>query len=317
MTRSDEISRRLKLQQLRVFLAVARTGSMAKAAKHLATSQSVVSKSIAELEKLLGVRLVDRTAQGVEATRYGDALLRRSIAIFDDLKASVGEIEFLADPAVGELRIGTTEPQSGIVVKTIERLSRQYANVNFKVHVGGPALIDRDLRERQIDLVVSPMPNPLGDDLEATPLYRNRLRVVAGRNSPWSRRRRIRLSDLINEPWCAPPLDFPGGAEFVQAFRASGLPRPRVVVECVHNHFCHALLDDGRFLGISSDGYIRFGVQDQPLKVLPVDLAAPPFQISVITLKTRTMAPLAQLFIDHACQITKPLERHQGHGENS
>jgi DNA-binding transcriptional LysR family regulator len=291
MTRSEQVSQRLKLQQLRCFVAVARTGSMAKAARYLATSQSVVSKTIGELENLLGVRLLDRTVHGVEPTLYGHALLKRSIAIFDDLRTSVGEIEFLADPAVGELRIGTSEPQAGIVVGTIERLSRRYLGVDFKVMVGGASLIDRDLRERQVDLVVSPSPEPMEDDLEATFLYCNRLRVVASAKSYWAGRRKIKLSDLIEERWCAPPLDFSGGAQFLDAFRACGVPRPRVVVSCAHNHLCHAMLTDGRFLGISSDGYLHFNAQRRFLKVLPVDFPAPLFDISIITLKQRTITP--------------------------
>jgi DNA-binding transcriptional LysR family regulator len=61
MRRSQHTSRRLKLRQLEVLLAVAQWGGMAKAAKHLATSQPVVSKTIADLENALGVRLFDRS----------------------------------------------------------------------------------------------------------------------------------------------------------------------------------------------------------------------------------------------------------------
>jgi molybdenum-dependent DNA-binding transcriptional regulator ModE len=69
--RSELISQRLKLRQLRIFLAVGQTGSMARAAKQLVTSQSVISKTIGELEDLLGLRLVDRRTHGVELTAYG------------------------------------------------------------------------------------------------------------------------------------------------------------------------------------------------------------------------------------------------------
>jgi DNA-binding transcriptional LysR family regulator len=308
MTRSEDISRRLKLRQLRVFLVVARTGSMAKAAKHLATSQSVVSKTVAELENILGVRLVDRTAQGIEPTLYGRTLLKRSIAFFDDLRASVGEIEFLADPTVGELRIGTTEPQAGIVVRTIERLSRRYSRVNFKVVLGsGQMLIDRELRERQIDLVIAPSPPRSDDDLETTFLYCNHLRVVASMKSPWARRRKINLQELVNERWCTPPVDSAGASQFVSALRACGLPLPRIVVACAANHLCHGILADGCFLGISSDGYLHFDLQPLPLKVLPVDLPAQPVEISIVLLKNRTITPVAQLFIDCACEVVKPL----------
>jgi molybdate transport repressor ModE-like protein len=122
--RIQRISHRLKFQHLNLLLAVAQTGSMAKAAKHLSISQPVVSKSIAELEDMLGVRLFDRSPQGVELTRYGRVLRKHSLAIFDDLRTSVGELLFLADPTAGELRIGSTEPQAGIVAAVVERLSR-------------------------------------------------------------------------------------------------------------------------------------------------------------------------------------------------
>src|SRR5215470_15796577 len=102
---SDRIGRRLKPRDLHVFMAVAEHGNMAKAADSLAISRPVVSKTIAGLEHTLGVPLFDRSPQGVEPTLYGRALLKRSVAIFDDLRQSVREIEFLADPSTGELRI--------------------------------------------------------------------------------------------------------------------------------------------------------------------------------------------------------------------
>src|SRR5215475_11689872 len=110
MNETELVEQRLKLQHLKVVMAVAEWGSMAKAAKRLTISQPVVSKVIADLEDVLGVQLFDRSPQGVEPTPYGQALLKRSIAIFDDLRTSVEEIKFLADPTSGELRIGSTEP---------------------------------------------------------------------------------------------------------------------------------------------------------------------------------------------------------------
>ena len=72
---------------------VAQHGSMAKAAVQLGVSQPAVSEVIADLEHALGVRLLDRSPQGVEPTMYGNALLKRSIAVFDELKQSVRDIE--------------------------------------------------------------------------------------------------------------------------------------------------------------------------------------------------------------------------------
>src|SRR6266852_4572567 len=145
MLRAEQISRRLKLRQLNVLVAVVRWGSMAKAAEHLAISQPVVSKAIADLENTLGVRLLDLHPQGVEPTLYGRALLKRSVAIFNDLRTSVSELEFLADPTSGELRIGSTEPMmAGLLTVIVDRLSQQHPRLAFTVtHGDPPTLQDR------------------------------------------------------------------------------------------------------------------------------------------------------------------------------
>jgi DNA-binding transcriptional LysR family regulator len=76
------------------------------------------------------VRLLDRSRRGVEPTPYGRALIKRGIAIFDEMRQGIEEIEFLSDPTAGEVRIGATDPINGaIVAPVIDRLSRRYPRV--------------------------------------------------------------------------------------------------------------------------------------------------------------------------------------------
>jgi DNA-binding transcriptional LysR family regulator len=86
---SDRIGRRVKLRDLHILLAVSKTGSMIRAAGQLSISQPVISKAISELEHTLGVRLFDRTAQGVEPTAYGQAFIDCGTAVFDELRRGV------------------------------------------------------------------------------------------------------------------------------------------------------------------------------------------------------------------------------------
>jgi molybdenum-dependent DNA-binding transcriptional regulator ModE len=83
------IGRRLRLRDLHVFFTVVRWGSMAKAAEQLGVSQPAISKVIGDLEHALGVRLLDRSRRGVEPTIYGNALLKRGLIAFDELKQSI------------------------------------------------------------------------------------------------------------------------------------------------------------------------------------------------------------------------------------
>ena len=125
---SDRIGRRMKLNDLNVLMTVVQAGSMNRAAVVLNTTQPAISRSIAELEQTMGVRLLDRGAQGVELTNYGRALLDGGAAVFDDLRQAVRNIEFLADPTSGEVRIGCNPfLAASFVSAAVDRLSRRYS----------------------------------------------------------------------------------------------------------------------------------------------------------------------------------------------
>src|SRR5262249_15126367 len=98
MTTIDRVAHRLKLRDLRLLDAVVRSKSMARAASQLDLTQPAVSKAISELEHMLGVRLLDRSRQGIEPTPHGRALLRRGTAIFDELRQGVSELAVLSAP---------------------------------------------------------------------------------------------------------------------------------------------------------------------------------------------------------------------------
>src|SRR5882762_103130 len=98
----SQIGKRLRLRDLHVFSVVVRLGSMGKAALELGVSQPAVSEVIADLEHALKARLFDRSPQGVVATPHGASLERHVLAVFDELKQSIKDIEFLSDPTVGE-----------------------------------------------------------------------------------------------------------------------------------------------------------------------------------------------------------------------
>jgi DNA-binding transcriptional LysR family regulator len=199
MDLDDRVLRRLKLSDLRLFHTVAQRGGMAKAAAHLNISQSAVSKAIAALERTLGVRLLDRNPHGVELTAYGRALLKGGVAVFDELKQSMQQIAFLADPTAGELRIGCTEVGAvALVPAVVNQLSRQYPQVVFHVVTADTAtLIAHELPQRTIELAIGATPELASDVIEVETLFVDRQVVMAGPTSKWVRRRNITLANLI------------------------------------------------------------------------------------------------------------------------
>jgi len=307
---AERIGRRLKLRDLHVLFAVVETGSMAKAANRLAVSQPVVSQAIADLEHTLGVRLVDRQRRGIEPTIYGHALLKHGVAAFDSLRQGVKEIEFLADPTAGELRIGCPEwIAAGLVGVIVDRLAQRYPGLIFHVSQTVPATSEfRELRQRSIDLVVGRTAVPFeAEDLQADILYQEELCVVASASSQWARRRKIELAELVDEPWVLlPPNELPGSL-VTQAFRASGLKPPQPRLASYSFHLRSRLLATGRYLSVIPISYLQFAEHHVPLKVLPVRLPIEPRPVAIVTLKDRTISPVAQVFIGCARELTKTL----------
>jgi DNA-binding transcriptional LysR family regulator len=202
------VGNRLKLRDLNILLAVADAGSMAKAATRLAISQPAISRAIADMEQALGVRLLDRSPQGIAPTQYGRALLKRGAAVFDELAQGVQDIEFLTSPGTGELRLGSSTALSeGIVLAVIDRLSQLYPRVVFHVVIGGALALLDGLRARQIELGFVRMSGvePEADTAQEV-LIDEPLVVVAGTENPWVHRPRVKLADLVNEPWTWPPV---------------------------------------------------------------------------------------------------------------
>jgi DNA-binding transcriptional LysR family regulator len=305
----DRIMQRLRLRDVRTFRTVVECGSMGKAATQLAISQPAVSKTIAGMEHTLGVPLVDRTSRGVEPTIYGHALLKWANAFFDDLRQGIREIKFLADPTAGEVSIGTTEAMiAGLVPAVIHRLSRQFPRLAFNVLQARTLPSQyRDLRERTVDLVLGRIRPIVDEDLNVEILFEDPFFVVAGVTNKWVRRRRIEAVELINEAWCYPAYGGLVRSHIAEGFRARGLEIPRPTVGSTSIQLYIALLATGHFLSALSGSTLRLSGKRLGLKALSVDLPIPPGPVGIITLKGRTLSPVAQRFIDCAREVSKPL----------
>ena len=169
----NRISRRLRFRDLQVFFSVVQCGSMAKAAHELGVTQPAVSEVVAGLEHAFGVRLFDRSPQGVEPTVYGRTVLNRGLAVFDELRGSVKDIKFLSDPDSGELRVGSSPAiAGGLVAAILDRLSAQRPGIAFEVKVADEDYYEL-LRKRGVDLMMGRLSAAKEDDLNVEVLFQD------------------------------------------------------------------------------------------------------------------------------------------------
>src|SRR6516164_7334921 len=289
---TDHIGRRFKLRQLYILSAVVERGSMAKAASHLAMSQPAVSEAIASLEGTLKVRLLERGSRGIEPTIYAQALLKRGTVVFDELNQGLRDIEYLADPATGEVRIGCPESlAAGFVPAMIDAFSRRHPQVTFHVtDTNVAALESRELRERRVDLMLGRVSKAFADDeIDVDNLFNDRLLVVASRESRRARRRTIAPAELVNEPWILAPPNNLVRELFIEAFRAHGLEAPRAKVTSNSMNVRMHLLASGRFLTVVAESLLRQNAKRW--KEPRLALGAQHLTAAVPTLRNRTLSP--------------------------
>jgi DNA-binding transcriptional LysR family regulator len=311
MQLSDRIGLRMKLHDLHVLMVVVQAGIMSKAAALLNTTQPAVSRSIAELERTTGVRLLERNPQGIEPTAYGRALLDGGVAVFDDLRQAVKNIEFLADPTAGEVRIGCTPIlAASFVSAVVDRLSQRYPRIVFRLMTAYLAPLRRELSERNLDLLIVRRFHPTADEQLGFEFpFGDFYVVAAGAQNRWVRRRRIELAELASEPWTLPPPESVIGAIAMEGFHASGLDYPRATVITDSPEVRISLLATGRFFTIFPASVLRFPTMRSEIKVLPVQLPMAHVQNVIVTLQNRALSPVAQLFIDCARADAKKIAK--------
>jgi DNA-binding transcriptional LysR family regulator len=308
----SQIGRRLRLRDLHVLFTVAQHGSMAKAAARLGVSTPTVSEVIADLEHAIGVRLLDRSPKGIEPTKYGHALLKRTLTVFDELKQGIKDIEFLSDPTTGEIRIACPLAIASTVIPHVfERFVKKYPRVvvHFDEVTSSATRDFRELRERKYDLILErggslQTEEPSADDLNIESLFDDPLVIVAGAKSKWAaRRRKIDLIELVDEPWIMQAPHSWNYRNLAEACRVRGLDMPRASLVTLSMSVITHFLAGGQFITAMPRSVAYF----KSLKVLPVDLPVRPWPVNIVTLKNRTVSPVVGRFIECAREVTRPM----------
>jgi DNA-binding transcriptional LysR family regulator len=243
-------------------------------------------------------------------TTYGQALLRCGETVFDELRQGIKQIQSLSDPNSGELRIGCPEIMvAGVLPTLAERFLREYSKVRLHVVHADTALRQFDeLRRRNVELLIGRLPRPfVEDDLIADELFDEPFLAFSGVDSQWARRRQIRLADLIDESWVLPPYDSIPGMVIAQFFRSHNLQPPRARLATLSVQLTVALVSSGQYVGLLPASVLHFSARRLSLKILPVKASAERTAAGIITVKGRTLSPLAERFVRCARDMARSM----------
>lgn len=289
------LPRALKLGELRVFLAVLEARSFRKGAAALHLTQPAVTRAIASLESLLGVKLFDRRSDGVELTVHGMSFAPRAAAVFDELRRAAQDLALVSSGVQGSLRIGVVPmPAIPFMPIAIRRLCAEHPRILVSiVEAREDELLDR-LRTRDIELAILRLSvMELGDDLRFARFFDEKLCVVAAHDHPLAAKRSLTWPELLQHAWVLPPANCIFYEHVLVTLDRVGLEMPRECVEAYSVHQQFGMVLHGGMLGFGMRSAIEFA-PDRPLLVrLPFEFALPQRPVGAVSLHSHELSPLA------------------------
>jgi len=305
----DMIPGRVKFRHLQCFLQTARLGGVAKAAQSLGVSQPAVSKSLAELEEILGVELMERSRAGVSLTPVGEMFLRYAGASVAALRQGLDGVARSKMAEETLLTVGVLPSVAGRLVPTaVDRFRRASPGVTLKI-VSGPNLHLLDqLRLGAVDLVLGRLGAPASmAGLSFQHLYSETVSFVVRPGHPLHVA--PDLDRIVDYPVLFPDNEAAIRGIVERYLIANGIGHIPDRIETVSNDFGRAYTRRSDAVWIISSGVVAIDVAEGMLDVLPFDVADTTGPVGVTTRADTEIAPATRLLIDamrHASTSAQP-----------
>ena len=188
------------LRQLRVFQSVARTRNFSRTGESVGLTQPAVSRAIVELERALGVRLLDRTTRDVALTEAGRSLAARLERALDELDSTLADVAGLADADGGKVRVASSPTLSAYLMPAcIAACARAAPRVRFLLLDRIQQHVLESVRGGEVDFGVVVEPRAV-DDLHSEPILQEPFVLVTPARHRLARAASVRWKALDGEP---------------------------------------------------------------------------------------------------------------------
>lgn len=222
----------MKLSQLRDVLAVAETGSLRAAGRHLGTAQPAITRSIRQIEHELGATLFERHAKGVRLTDIGRAFVNRANAIQVELTRAKDEVNQMKGRLTGQVTLALSTASSMVLLpKSLGEFRKRYPDAILKISETFFSPIERELLDGSIDFYVGPFEaGSTSNSFIVEHLFDNSRRIVARRGHKLEKA--TEYSQLVGAQWIRPATaERSTEGDFELALEQFGLPSPQIVVQ--------------------------------------------------------------------------------------
>ena len=194
----------MEIEQLQYFKTVATLQHMTRAAEVLSISQPALSKSIANIEQVLGVPLFDREGRSIYLNRFGQLFLYSVNIILDEYERIREEFEDIIKPGSGEVSFGFIHSLGmEVVPELIAAVSEKYPNMQFSLTQATSLNLLKRLEEGAIDLCLTQKIKSKVIEVTTEELFVEELFVIVPSTHPLAKRTTIRLEEIKSEPFIA------------------------------------------------------------------------------------------------------------------
>lgn len=301
----------MDLRGLQCFVGVAEDLSFSRAADRLEISQPALSRQIKRLEGELGARLFDRVARRVALTVAGEDLLARARALLQDAESLRTRARDVSGGSSGVLRVGAT-PQTleSLVSQLLTRYRRVCPKVEVQLVEAGAASLLEQIDHGLVNVAIAGLPR--GTLLRGRGLFPLAVLAVVPGGHRLSRRRRVEVTDLVDEPLLLLRKGFMTRQLFDGACQVAHLT-PRVILESSSPHCLLSLVEGGHGIAIIPST-VRMAVLRH--RVLPLQQEGRQLGLwmSVIWDPRRYLPPAARIFIEEAYRFTRRQYPGKGFG---
>ena len=285
---------RLKMRQVRLLVALDEHRNMHRAAASIATTQPAATRLLGDLEKLLGMRLFERSARGLTPNAYGESIVRHARIILSALDHSRDELNALLQGTAGKIVIGTLLVTAPVLVpRAVARFKKRHPRHTLLIREGTTPGLAAALQRGEVDLVVGRASSELGAGFTFEAFYAEPMRVVARKGHPLAGRRTLALARLAGWPWIVPTPETAYRKRLEAAFRKEGVEPPVSIVESISILTNTMLVQETDMLGVLPRDVAEHYARSGAIRVLPVKLPPPSGPVGVITVSGRPLPPAA------------------------
>jgi LysR family transcriptional regulator, regulator for genes of the gallate degradation pathway len=301
-------------RRVRAIVALAERQHMPSVAESIGVTQPAISMAVRQLEESIGTPLFQRSARGMLPTLAGAALVLHLKRAFAEVRHAVADIDALRGRTQGTVTVGALPlGRTRLLPEAIAALVDAWPGLRVATVEGTFESLSAGLRSGDIDFILGALrPAEAARDFEGIGLARNRLAIIARRDHPLARRRRLRPNDLASARWVLSRASTPNRTLFERAMRARGLAPPNVVVETSDLAVMRGVLVQSDLLTAISARQLAYELDAGLVRELPFELPETERVIGITRRADSVSWPGARLLMDEiarrAPDVLDPLD---------